>query len=186
VPCRHWKLLPPCSLASPRTSSQPSRQSRSLVGDFRNRIRSVEKDLWKEYQTLESNLDVRTKRLDRLETMARSGIPAFNGDAKAELARLRDANRLLKTEVSSLASSERCQSKASMTDPSPSPSVPTGPRDTRSDKSRTSTLTRHQSASAVETFERMSKSRAGTSALAEARRACSGLVVWVAKTTSLI
>jgi predicted nucleic acid-binding Zn-ribbon protein len=133
----------------------------SLVGDFRNRIRAVEKDLWKEYQTLESNLEVRTKRLDRLETMARSGIPAFNGDAKAEIARLRDANKLLKTEVSSLRAANDVRAGV-YTDPSPSPSVPTGPRN-KVDKSRTSTLTRHQSASAVETFERMSKSRAGSS-----------------------
>jgi len=32
-------------------------------------------DLWKEYQTLESTLELRTKTLDRLETMARSAIP---------------------------------------------------------------------------------------------------------------
>ncbi|KAN0102300.1 hypothetical protein V8E51_012810 [Hyaloscypha variabilis] len=135
----------------------------TLVGDFRNRIRAVEKDLWKEYQTLETNLDVRTKRLDRLETMARSGIPAFTGDAKAELTRLRDANKMLKTEISTLRAANDVRAKV-YEDHSPSPSVPTGPRDKVSSKSRTSTLTRHQSASAVETFERMSKSRAGSSA----------------------
>ena len=133
----------------------------SLVGDFRNRIRAVEKDLWKEYQTLESNLEVRTKRLDRLETMARSGIPAFNGDAKAEIARLRDANKMLKTEISTLRAANDVRAGV-YTDPSPSPSVPTGPRN-KLEKSRTSTLTRHQSASAVETIERLSKSRAGSS-----------------------
>jgi predicted nucleic acid-binding Zn-ribbon protein len=134
----------------------------TLVGDFRNRIRAVEKDLWKEYQTLETNLDVRTKRLDRLETMARSGVPAFNGDAKAEITRLRDANRMLKTEISSLRAANDVRAGV-YADPSPSPSVPTGPRNKAGDKSRNSTLTRHQSASAVETFERMSKSRAGSS-----------------------
>ncbi|PMD67678.1 uncharacterized protein K444DRAFT_649517 [Hyaloscypha bicolor E] len=134
----------------------------TLVGDFRNRIRAVEKDLWKEYQTLETNLDVRTKRLDRLETMARSGIPALNGDAKAEITRLRDANRMLKTEISTLRAANDVRAGV-YADPSPSPSVPTGPRNKAGDKSRNSTLTRHQSASAVETFERMSKSRAGSS-----------------------
>jgi hypothetical protein len=134
----------------------------TLVGDFRNRIRAVEKDLWKEYQTLETNLDVRTKRLDRLETMARSGVPASNGDAKAEITRLRDSNRMLKTEISTLRAANDVRAGV-YADPSPSPSVPTGPRNKAGDKSRNSTLTRHQSASAVETFERMSKSRAGSS-----------------------
>jgi hypothetical protein len=135
----------------------------TLVGDFRTRIRAVEKDLWKEYQTLESNLDVRTKRLDRLETMARSGIPGISGDGKAEIAKLREANKILKTEISTLRAANDVRAGI-YNDPSPSPSVPTGPRTKVTEKSRTSTLTRHQSASAVETFDRMSKSRAGSSA----------------------
>ncbi|RKF55712.1 Anucleate primary sterigmata protein B [Erysiphe neolycopersici] len=43
-----------------------------LFKDFTTRIRSVEKDLWKEYQTLESNLESRTKKLDYLETLIRN------------------------------------------------------------------------------------------------------------------
>jgi hypothetical protein len=135
----------------------------TLVGDFKTRIRAVEKDLWKEYQTLETNLEVRTKRLDRLETMARSGIPGISGDGKAEITKLRDANKMLKTEISTLRAANDVRG-GMYNDPSPSPSIPTGPRNKASDKSRTSTLTRHQSASAVETFERISKSRAGSSA----------------------
>ena len=38
-----------------------------LMGDFKLRIRSVEKDLWKDYQTLEHNLDLRIRRMDGLE-----------------------------------------------------------------------------------------------------------------------
>ena len=136
----------------------------SLVGDFRTRIRAVEKELWKEYQSLETTLEVRTKRLDRLETMARSGIPGVGGDGKAEIAKLRDANKMLKTEISTMRAANDVRSNAYNDPGSPSPSIPTGPRNKsiESSKSRTSTLTRHQSASAVETFDRMSKSRAST------------------------
>jgi hypothetical protein len=134
----------------------------TLVGDFRTRIRAVENNLWKEYQTLESNLEVRTKRLDRLETMIRSGIPGVSSDTKAEITKLKDANKMLKTELSTLRAANDVRAGV-YNDPSPSPSVPTGPRHKVTDKSRTSTLTRHQSTSAVETFDRMSKSRAGSS-----------------------
>jgi hypothetical protein len=112
----------------------------TLVGDFRSRIRAVERDLTKEYQTLEANLELRTKRLDRLETMARSAVPGVTGDGRVEIT----------------AADVRA---GIYNDPSPSPSVPTGPRHKVIDKSRTSTLTRHQSASAVETLDRVSKSR---------------------------
>ena len=133
----------------------------TLVGDFRSRIRSVERDLWKEYQTLESNLELRTKRLDRLETMARSAIPGVSGDGKAEISKLRDINKTLKTEIATLRAANDVRAGV-YNDPSPSPSVPTGPRNKVVDKTRTSTLTRHHSASAVETFDRVSNSRSGS------------------------
>lgn len=133
----------------------------SLVGDFRLRIKAVEKDLWKEYKTLETNLEIRTKRLDHLESVARNALPGVTGDGRAEMARLRDANRMLKTEISTLRAANEVRAGI-YTDQAPSPSVLTGPRNKIVDKSRTSTLTRHQSASAVETFERVIKSRAGS------------------------
>jgi hypothetical protein len=134
----------------------------ALVGDFKSRIRSVERDLWKEYQTLESNLELRTKRLDRLETMARSAIPGVSGDGKKEIEKLRDTNKTLKLEISTLRAVNDVRAGAYGNDPSPSPSVPTGPRHKTIDKTRTSTMTRHHSASAVETFERVSASRSGS------------------------
>ncbi|KAL2071973.1 hypothetical protein VTL71DRAFT_11316 [Oculimacula yallundae] len=136
----------------------------SLVGDFRSRVRSVEKDLWKEYQTLESNLELRTKRLDRLETVARSGIPGFTSDGRAEINKLSEKNKALKKEVSALRAAVDVRSNT-FENPSPSPSIPTGPRNKSLDKSRTSTLTRHQSTSAVET---RTVSRAGSSSTANA------------------
>ncbi|KAK0101808.1 Anucleate primary sterigmata protein B [Cadophora gregata] len=138
----------------------------TLVGDFRSRIRSVEKDLWKEYQTLESNLEIRTKRLDRLETMARSGIPGIGSDGKAEIMKLTEKNRALKKEVSALRAAVDVRSNT-FENPSPSPSIPTGPRNRSVDKSRTSTLTRNHSTSAVETVDRRAVSRAGSNSTGE-------------------
>jgi hypothetical protein len=135
----------------------------TLVGDFKTRIRAVEKDLWKEYQILESNLELRTKRLDRLETMARSAIPGGSGESRAEIIKLRDINKTLKTEISTLRAANDVRAGV-YNDPSPSPSVPTGPRHKVMDKSRTSTMTRHSSTSAVETMDRTSKSRTSSSA----------------------
>ncbi|KAK4553493.1 hypothetical protein LTR86_009550 [Recurvomyces mirabilis] len=40
----------------------------ALVGNFKVRIRTIEKDLWRDYSTLEHNLDIRIKRMDALET----------------------------------------------------------------------------------------------------------------------
>jgi len=133
----------------------------SLVGDFKLRIRSVEKDLWKEYQTLESNLELRTKRLDRLETMNRSAIPTVSTDSKREIEKLKEANKGLKLEVSTLRAAQDAirEYEGQM----PSPSVPTGPRHKVHEKSRTSTMTRHHSASAVETLDRVvMSSRSGS------------------------
>lgn len=136
----------------------------NLISDFKSRIRTVEKDLWKEYHILEGNLEVRTKRLDRLETLTRSGIPGVSQDGRAEIAKLKDVNRLLKSEISTLRSANdvlRGIHDAS----SPAPSIPTGPRHKSTDRSsRNSTLTRHHSTSAVETFERV-VSRSGSSSL---------------------
>jgi hypothetical protein len=135
----------------------------TLVSDFHSRIRSVEKDLWKEYQTLETNLEVRTKRLDRIETMARSAIPSMNEESRAEISKLRDMNKKLKVEINTLRAANDVRTGAFEDAPSPSPSVPTGPRHKTVGKSRTSTMTRHHSSSAVETFDRVLNSRGGTS-----------------------
>jgi ABC-type transporter Mla subunit MlaD len=131
----------------------------TLVGDFQSRIRSVEKDLWKEYQTLESTLELRTKTLDRLETMARSAIPGARSDNKREIEKLRELNRNLRIEIGSLRAANEAQSGAYGVDHSPAPSVPTGPRSRTTEKAMTSTLTRHKSSSTVDTTERASSSR---------------------------
>lgn len=125
-----------------------------MLGGCQSKIKAVEKDLWREYQTLENHLDQRTKKLDRLEAIVRNGIVtgqiaphaashSFN-EAQSRLARLEDAYRQLKVENHTLRAAADARraaygvsssSTAIPTDPngdspggSPSPSVPTGPK----------------------------------------------------------
>ncbi len=129
----------------------------TIIGGFKTRVRTVEKDLWKEYQNLEHTLDMRTKKLDRLETVVKTG-GVGSIDSKVEISKLRESNRLLKEELARLRNVESRSKRLehSFEPHSPAPSVPTGPRSQTTD--RTSTLTRHHSASAVETLERVSSS----------------------------
>ncbi|KAI5920162.1 hypothetical protein F4810DRAFT_703149 [Camillea tinctor] len=119
-----------------------------MIGNFQSRVKSVERELWKEYQSLENNLESRTKKLDRLESIVRSGIASGSFDAQAKLAQLESAYRALKIENATLqrANDARIRgagyfergtmkngsSNGSHEDivegGSPSPLVPTGPR----------------------------------------------------------
>lgn len=53
----------------------------ALLGSFKGRIRSIEKDLWKDYQTLEHNLELRVKRMDYLEKAVKDAQQAFAEEA---------------------------------------------------------------------------------------------------------
>lgn len=123
----------------------------TIIGSFKSRVRTIENNLWKEFQNLEHNLDLRTKKLDRLEAIIKTGGTG-SMDSKAEMQKLIDANRLLKEQLASLRNVDtRTKRLEPSFDPgSPSPSVPTGPRSLNND--RTSTLTRHSTA--VDTLER--------------------------------
>ncbi|KAI0141904.1 hypothetical protein GGR57DRAFT_395952 [Xylariaceae sp. FL1272] len=122
----------------------------SMLGSFQSRIKSVERDLWKEYQTVESTLEARSKKLDRLETLVRSGVAAGNLDAQNKITQLETSLRALKIENATLQrahdartrgmgmglgfpspSNLGTRSKSSRENlietGSPSPSVPTGP-----------------------------------------------------------
>jgi hypothetical protein len=130
-----------------------------IIGNFRQRIRTMEKDLLRDYQTLEHTLDVRVKRLDQLEKMAmaqrqsigrpstiRGGIVDLNS---AELNKLRNENKTLRTEVQTLRTisttqtTNENQSHGRSGSPGPSPG---GSRRA----SMAQTLLRHHSTSAVE------------------------------------
>ena len=114
----------------------------TVIG-FQARIRSIERELWTEYQSLEHTLDARIKKLDRLESTVQSHRISGTFTAAPEIAKLRGENRLLKSELATLQKQEmhtRNASRASShrhnssSDPSaPAPS-----------------LARHHSSSAVE------------------------------------
>ncbi|KAK3385205.1 anucleate primary sterigmata protein B [Podospora didyma] len=115
----------------------------TMISGFSGKIKSVEKDLWREYQTLESHLDMRTKKLERIEAVVRSSLAAGTlgtNEAQNRLTRLEEAYRQLKVENHTLRTAAEVRARAAYAatgDPngvdtasggSPSPSVPTGPK----------------------------------------------------------
>ncbi|KAK4207194.1 hypothetical protein QBC37DRAFT_99977 [Rhypophila decipiens] len=115
----------------------------TMIGSFQGKIKSVERDLWREYQTLESHLEMRTKKLDRMEAIVRNSLAAGtltnNGEAASRLARLEEAYRQLRVENHTLRSAAEVRARTAAyanadgggdgsPGGSPSPSVPTGPK----------------------------------------------------------
>ncbi|KAL8358904.1 hypothetical protein RB601_008204 [Gaeumannomyces tritici] len=117
----------------------------TVVGGFQGRVRDVERDLWREYNSLESALEARAKKLDKLESIVRNGVAAgtlgksnSERELQARMVRLEDAYRQLKVENTTLRTAKevRARAAASSLDAedqnilahSPSPSIPTGPR----------------------------------------------------------
>lgn len=130
-----------------------------IVGNFQSRIKSVERELWKEYQTLESSLEAKSKKLERLETVVRTGIATGNFDMQTKMSQLETAYRALKIENATLQRAndartrgagwsglKKANSNGSHEDlidgGSPAPSVPTGPhrKDSRIPRSKTTQL----------------------------------------------
>jgi len=66
---------------------------------WKARMKSVERDLWKEYQIVENALDARSRRLERLEALVRGGIMSGDGGRNEAIAKLRSENRLLKAQI---------------------------------------------------------------------------------------
>lgn len=130
----------------------------TLVGDFRGRVKDLDRRLWKEYSTLENRFEMQTKKLDRLETMARSAVPFNTMDSRAEVVKLKDLNRTLKTEISTLKAANEVRTGVYESSPSPSPSIHTVPR-RRIDNSRSSTMSRQSSSSTADTIVRAESSR---------------------------
>lgn len=78
----------------------------NTLNSIRTRIRSTEKDIYKDFETLEQELADRCKRVDRFERhLHRSSSSASNNPvtahpaSKADLTRLKDENRLLRREI---------------------------------------------------------------------------------------
>lgn len=138
-----------------------------LLGGFKARIRNIERDFVKEFQTLEHNLDMRIKRLDRLESAVQVNRVSQVASATPELAKLRGENRLLKSEIAALQKQEsvaravsRSASTASATTHGhPAPSNPSITNNSSHRASLSQSLQRHHSTSAVETLSRASSSQ---------------------------
>jgi len=91
-----------------------------LIGSFKTRIRNIEKVLWRDYQTLEENLNLRAKKMDMLERALMETQRAIATEAATqaqqrpqtsrtgsskitkgsdEIAKLKNEVKLLKTEL---------------------------------------------------------------------------------------
>lgn len=127
-----------------------------LLG-FKGRIRNIERDLWKEYQSLEHNLESRIKKLDRLEAIVQSQRVAGTFTDAPEIAKLKGENRLLKSDLAILQKQEM-HARASSRSASNSISGGGGVRETTDRAAPPPTIMRHHSSSAVETLERASLS----------------------------
>lgn len=132
-----------------------------IIGGFRQRIRAMEKDLLRDYQTLEHSLDSRLKRLDQLEKLVvaqrqsigrpstiRGGMVDMNS---AEVQRLRNENKTLKTEVQTLRQITTSSTTSSTNQSTSDLNGQNNASPTSKRASMAQTLLRHHSTSAVET-----------------------------------
>ncbi|KAL2816820.1 hypothetical protein BDW59DRAFT_152962 [Aspergillus cavernicola] len=83
----------------------------SVISSFKSRIKDVDRNLTKQYQTLEHAFSLRIKKLDRLEESTmnmRAQLQTRNQTGLSpEMAKLRGENRLLKAELNLLQSHSR-------------------------------------------------------------------------------
>jgi hypothetical protein len=87
-----------------------AKQVEGTLSAFKDRIKRVERDLWKEYTNLEHTLELRTKKLERIEQAWESMksqssmdlTPRPNKSKTPEMQKLKGENRLLKAELSLL------------------------------------------------------------------------------------
>ncbi|KAI9826954.1 MAG: Anucleate primary sterigmata protein B [Phylliscum demangeonii] len=140
-----------------------------LVGGFKVRIRSIEKEVWKEYQHLEHTLDARLKRLDRLEGIIQTEYTSAP-NSSSEFARLKSENKQLRLELrahpphhAKRESSAPAPVRA-VRGPAPRPPL-SGPGPLSADEinpAALAALTRHYSASAVETLDKLGSASSGS------------------------
>ena len=133
----------------------------SAVGNFPRRIKNVEAALMKDYQQLEHNLDLRIRRLDRLESSIQQGRVSGVANAAPEIAKLRGENRLLKSDLAELQKQAQVrqsrQNAVSIEHANPGSSPGKGSKDNATKAARAaaaSSLTRHYSSTTAETIQR--------------------------------
>ncbi|KAL8674295.1 MAG: hypothetical protein Q9168_001288 [Polycauliona sp. 1 TL-2023] len=84
----------------------------NIMHSFKTRVRSVERDLSKQYSTLENQLEDRIKKLDQLENTVQSSRIQGTFSAAPEIAKLKGENRLLKSEIAVLQSNKELRARA--------------------------------------------------------------------------
>ena len=117
----------------------------TIIG-FQARIRTIERELRTEYQSVESTLDARIKKLDRLEGTVQAHRISGTFTAAPEIAKLKGENRLLKSELAVLQKQELHARNALRA----SGSRAAASSDGSADRSAPPPLARHHSSSAVE------------------------------------
>lgn len=122
-----------------------------MFAALQTKIKAVEKDLYREYQALENNLDVRIKKLDRLETMVRNSVATGSlstHEAANRMVRLEEAYRQLKVENATLRTANDVRARAAHQ--TPGSEVGAGDRSHSSaSKGRASSSTRAPSSSGI-------------------------------------
>ncbi|KAK2799898.1 Anucleate primary sterigmata protein B [Onygenales sp. PD_10] len=134
----------------------------NLIGGFKTRIKAVERDLTKEYQNLEHNLNIRVKKLERMEDTVQNlrisqhhhqRSASSNNTASPEISKLRGENRLLKAELNLLQSHSHARA-ANAAAAGATPGGPGGGQQAASRQSATNlaanTLSRYSSTTAVD------------------------------------
>ena len=132
-----------------------------VIGSFNGRVKAVERDLIKDYQQLEHNLNLRIKRLDRLETSVQHSRVSGVANAAPEIAKLRAENRTLKNDITTLQKQEqilRARHNAVSIEPLSTINSSERSKDSATKAARVATaaasLTRHHSTTTVETIQR--------------------------------
>lgn len=145
-----------------------------LIGSFKSRIRSVEKGLWKDYQTLSQNLDGRIKRMDFLERAVKDAQGQIDAQAQEhaqlrlqqnssrsnntrgteEIAKLTQELKVLKAELKFHRQhpGQKTQEQGVKTNPAEPSTTQRRGSSTLSPRGIANSLLRHHSSSAVETL----------------------------------
>jgi Micro-tubular organiser Mto1 C-term Mto2-binding region/Centrosomin N-terminal motif 1 len=154
-----------------------AKQVEGTLGSFKDRIKRVERDLWKEYQNLEHTMELRIKKLERVEelfdNLKASHVPNMKSGSRSssspEMQKLKGENRILKAELALLQQQHshahhrpqhsRTQSRTSMASDAPSfagAAIPTRGSSSRhggaasASAAMAATLMRHHSTNVVE------------------------------------
>jgi hypothetical protein len=148
-----------------------------MLSGFRNRIKAVERDLTKEYQSLEHNLGLRVKKLDRMEEVVRNmRSQQRSANSSPEVSKLRHENRLLKAELNLIQSHSRGRHGGSGSNHATAAAVAAAANaaGVEQEPDPASSLVRHNSTPAVETPPRKSMIPRGSTGIPQPSRGYNG------------